>query len=131
MIAEYNKVFIENYIRNFVVCEFYSEQNVKLKIPNILFDEMTIKINELEIEANKLRKLTDTRVDMLKQERKKNEESQTKILSLEVDEKQKSLEKSNKIIKNTKVNISRCKDLFTEAVHVGNGLEGCIKGTWS
>ncbi|XP_060846027.1 uncharacterized protein LOC132925672 [Rhopalosiphum padi] len=84
-------------------------------------------INELEIEANKLRKLTDTRVDMLKQERKKNEESQTKILSLEVDERRKSLKKSNKIIKNTKVKISQCKDLFTEAVHVGNGLEGCIK----
>jgi hypothetical protein len=46
MIAGFNKVFIENYISNLVACEFYSEQNVKLKIPNVLFDEMTIKVRK-------------------------------------------------------------------------------------
>jgi len=46
MISEFNKVFIENYISNLVVSEFYSTQNVKLKVPNILFDEMTIKVRK-------------------------------------------------------------------------------------
>ncbi|CAH1726444.1 unnamed protein product [Aphis gossypii] len=131
MISEFNKVFIENYISNLVVSEFYSAQNVKLKIPNVLFDEMTIKISELEIETNNLRRLNDTSVDMLKQKRKKrreHEENQTKILNLEVNERRKLLETCNKKIENAKVNISRCKDLFTEAVHVDNGLEDCIKG---
>lgn len=46
MISEFNKVFIENYISNLVVSEFYSAQNVKLKIPNVFFDEMTIKVRK-------------------------------------------------------------------------------------
>lgn len=86
----------------------------------------------MEIETNNLRRLNDTSVDMLKQKRKKrreNEENRTKILNLEVNERRKLLETTNKKIKNAKVNISRCKDLFTEAVHVDNGLEDCIKGT--
>jgi len=45
MIAEFNKVFIGNYISNLVVYEFNSVQSVKLQIPNILFDEMTKKVS--------------------------------------------------------------------------------------
>lgn len=44
MIAEFDKVFIGNYISNLVVYEFNSVQSVKLQIPNILFDEMTKKV---------------------------------------------------------------------------------------
>jgi len=46
MIAEFNKVFIWNYISNLVVYEFNSVQSVKLQIPNILFDEMTKKVRK-------------------------------------------------------------------------------------
>lgn len=45
-IAEFNKVFIENYISNLMVYEFNSVQSVKLQIPNILFDEMTKKVRK-------------------------------------------------------------------------------------
>jgi len=46
MIAEFNKVFIGNYISNLMVYEFNSVQSVKLQIPNILFDEMTKKVRK-------------------------------------------------------------------------------------
>jgi len=64
-----------------------------------------------------------------RRKRRENEENQTKILNLEINKRRKLLETSNKKIENVKVNISRCKDLFTEAAHVDNGLEDCIKGT--
>lgn len=46
MTAEFNKVFIENYISNIVVNKFNSVQSVKLQIPNNLFDEMTKKVGK-------------------------------------------------------------------------------------
>ena len=85
----------------------------------------------MEVEKNELRWLVDTRVNMLKQERIKNEESQTKILSLEADKRRKLLDLLNKKMENSKVKISRCKDLFREAVSVDNGLEDCTKGTYT
>jgi len=47
MTAEFNKVFIENYIRNLVVNEFYSVQSVKLQIPSNLFDETAKKVRKI------------------------------------------------------------------------------------
>lgn len=47
MTAEFNKVFIENYISNLVVNEFYSVQSVELQIPNNLFDEITKKVRKI------------------------------------------------------------------------------------
>ncbi|XP_060872726.1 uncharacterized protein LOC132946690 [Metopolophium dirhodum] len=127
MIAEFNKVFIGNYISNLVVYEFNSVQSVKLQIPNILFDEMTKKISELEMEKNELQCLAEARVDILKQERKEREKCQMNILSLEVDERRKLLDLLNNRIENAKVKLSDCKNLFTEAVLVDNGLENCTK----
>eukprot|EP00102_Acyrthosiphon_pisum_P017190 XP_008188475.1 PREDICTED: uncharacterized protein LOC100570435 [Acyrthosiphon pisum] len=127
MIAEFNKVFIGNNISNLVVYEFNSVQTAKLQIPSILFDEMTKKISDLEIEKNELQCLAETHVDILKRERKEREKSQMNILSLEVDERQKLLALLNNKIENAKVKLSDCKDLFTEAVLVDNGLENCTK----
>jgi len=85
----------------------------------------------LEIEKNELLCLAETRVDILKRERKKREKSQMNILNLKVDEKQKLLDLLNNKIENAKVQISDCKDLFNEVVLVDDGLEDCTKGTWT
>ncbi|KAL5233335.1 hypothetical protein ACI65C_000745 [Semiaphis heraclei] len=127
MTAEFNKVFIENYISNLVVNEFYSVQSVELQIPNNLFDEITKKISELDIKRNELRCLVDTRVKILKRERREKEKSQMNILCLVVYEKRKLLDLSNKTIENGKVKISGCKDLFAEAVLMENMLDNCTQ----
>jgi len=85
----------------------------------------------LEIEKNELQCLAETRVDILKQERKEREKSQMNILSLEVDEKRKLLDLLNNRIENAKIKLSNCKNLFAEAVLVDNELENCTKGTWA
>lgn len=82
----------------------------------------------MEIEKNELRCLAETRVDILKQERREREKSKMNILSLEVDERRKLLDLLNNKIENAKVKLSDCRDLFTEAVLVDNGLENCNKG---
>jgi len=72
--------------------------------------------------------LAERRVDILKQQRRDREKSQMNILSLEVDERRKLLDLLNNEIENAKVKLSDCRDLFTEAVLMDNGLENCNKG---
>lgn len=79
------------------------------------------------MEKNELQCLADN----LKRERRERKKSQINILSLEVDERQKLLDLLNNKIENGKIKLSDCKDLFTEAVLVDNGLENCTKGTYA
>lgn len=84
----------------------------------------------MEIEQNELRCLANTRVDILKRERRDNEKSQMNKLSLKVEKKRKLLDLSNRKIDNAKVKILVWKDLFAAAVLVEK-IDNCTKGTWA
>jgi len=74
--------------------------------------------------------LADTRLMLIRETIRETKESQMKILSLQVDERRKLLDLSNKKIENAKIKISVCEGLLTKVVSVDNGLDDCTKGTW-
>lgn len=87
-----------------------------------------LQINDLEIEKHDLRKLRESRVDMLKRNKRSNEAGQTNRMISEIDNRRKLSDLINKKMENTKVKILRYKTLFAESIYTNNGLESCTKG---
>lgn len=88
----------------------------------------SLQIDELSIERVDLRRSGDAYIDTLNRKKRETEESETNRMTSAINDRRRSLDLANKKIKNIKVDISRYKDFFAEAVHTNYGLEDCTGG---